>query len=728
MELFKLIKICNLSTISSIWWRLYLFIFIGSIQCIQAQNNHIITSDTLVSKSISRKIIDINEVQVIGRLKDANLTAGSTGINIDVKQLSKLPKFAGESDPYKALQYMGGVSQAGEGSSGLYVRGGNNDQNLVLLNGTMIQNPTHVFGMFSVLNPDLISQMRFIKSGIPAEYGGRLSSIVDINTTNTIPEKTQLKGSVGLISSRLSTQIPLSSKFSIYASLRGSYISSIVLPILSLVGIDSTLTQNKYEFGDANAGFIYKLSARTKVAGNFYKGKDEFNIGKAKKINPNGNSTFWGNTAAGIQLNHIINDKWSMNHQLNYSKFHIQSSFDWSNTIQATTLESQFENISYKADFFHISGNHQVKFGTELTYNAAIPNFVHSDSISPLEINNEHNDISSTQLTLYARDEWTLGKWQVNLGLRANVYAHIGSYTDFKDEGNVIYSKNTIIKTYYGLEPRLFSRYSINSLSSIKISATRHFQYLNQIPVFSIGIPADLQIPASLYVKPQISWHFSSGYFRNFSDNNWEFSCEIYYKTLQNQLEFKNGIANNFSNGMFEKKLLVGKGWTYGSEWKLSKNCGKLTGWITYNLAWSYRQFDQINNGNPFLAHNDRRHDVSVIGMYELNKRWSFSAVFVYATGSRLNLPLSWFIIDNNYVFEYGKYNAFEMPAYHRLDISANYKLKPWHGIDSDFNFSVYNLYNRANPFDVFYSAKTQSIKMTYLLPIIPSVSWTFRL
>jgi len=705
-----------------------LILFIVAINSVVAKDKLILVTDSLNRKSITDKSFDMNEVEVNARLRDANLKSGSTGININVKQLWQLPKFAGESDPYKALQYMGGVSQAGEANSGLYVRGGNNDQNLILLNGAMIQNPTHVFGMFSVFNPDLINQMRFIKSGMPAEYGGRLSSIVDINSINTIPEKTQLKGSIGLISSRLSTQIPITSNFSIYASLRGSYISSIIIPIISKIGIDSTLTQNKYEFWDANAGFIYNLSKSTKITGHFYTGKDDIKIGALLKNNLNGNSTSWGNTAAGIQINRIFNNKWSMKHQLNYSKFQVQSNLDWDNSVQATTLHSQFENLMYKADFFHILDLHQLKFGTELSYNTSLPNYIHSDTITSLEISNQHNVIHTTQLTFYARDEWTWEKWQFNIGLRANLYAHIGPYTDFKDDGNVIYLKNNIVKAYSGLEPRFFTRYLINPKSSIKFSASRNYQYLNQIPVFSVGIPADLQIPASLYVKPQSSWHFSGGLFRNFTDNNWEFSVELYYKTLGNQLEFKNGIATTFANGMLEKDLLVGKGWMYGSEFKLQKNSGKFTGWITYNLAWSYRQFDKLNGGIPFFARNDRRHDISVIGMYELNNQWSFSAVFVYATGNRLNLPVSWFIVDNKYVLEYGKYNAFEMPPYHRLDISANCKLKPWHKINSELNFSVYNLYNRANPFQVYYSISAQRMKMNYLLPIIPSVSWTFRL
>jgi len=726
LKSYKLLKISELFIISAGWRRLCLFIFIGSLQYIVAQDKHVLIPDTLDAKSITKKAIDIKEVQVIGQRRDANLTAGSTGINIDLKQLRQLPKFAGESDPYKALQYMGGVSQAGEANSGLYVRGGNNDQNLILLNGTMIQNPTHVLGMFSVFNPDLIGQMRFVKTGMPAEYGGRLSSIVDINTINTIPDKIQINGSIGLISSRLSTQIPVSSNFSVYASLRGSYISSIILPTLAMLGIDSLLTQNKYEFWDANAGFIYNPGPRTKLSGHFYTGKDEFKVQELKKFNLTGNTTFWQNTAVGIQLNHIFNDKLSMNHQLNYSKFQIQSAFDWYNSLQS--LQSQFENITYKADFFSIAGFHQFKFGSELSLNTANPNSMRADSILPVEINTDHNIIHTTLLTVYARDEWTRDKWQFNLGIRANLYAHIGPYTDFDESGDLLYPENSIIKTYSGFEPRFFSRYLINSRASVKASITRHIQYLNQIPVFSFGIPADLQIPASLYVLPQGSWHLSGGYFHNFSDNNWEFSMEVYYKTLENQLEFKNGIATSFSNGMLEKDLLVGKGWTYGTEWKLSKNYGKLTGWISYNLAWSYRQFAQINSGNPFLASNDRRHDISVIGMYELNKRWNFSAVFVYAKGSRFNLPLSWFYIDNKYILEYGKYNAFEMPAYHRLDISANYKLKVWNRIESELNFSIYNLYNRANPFQVIYSARVQKIRMSYLLPVIPSVSWTFHL
>ncbi|MDD3320585.1 MAG: TonB-dependent receptor plug domain-containing protein [Paludibacter sp.] len=707
--------------------KIVLFYFLlATAQIAVAQEKHVLITDTADSKSITKNVFDIEEVQVTAKLSDANLKSGSTGLLIDVKQLKQLPKLIGESDPYKALQYMGGVSQAGEANSGLYVRGGNNDQNLILFNGSMIQNPTHVLGMFSVFNPDLIGEMRFIKSGMPAEYGGRLSSIVEINTDNSIPDSLKIKGSVGLISSRISTQIPIERKISIYASWRGSYISSIILPLLSKVGIDSLLTQNKYEFWDANAGFIYNISQKTRLTGSFYIGKDDFRAGELKQVNLSSNYTFWQNTTAGIQLNHIFNEKWSMNHQLNYSEFQIQTTLDWYNSKQS--IKSQLKNINYKSDFFNIiNNNHKLKFGVEISYYNALPNHFTSDSIVSSDVNTDYNYIHSTQITFYGRDEWTWRNWQFNLGLRTNLYAHIGPYTDFNEIADIIYNKNKIIKTYSGIEPRFFSRYLINSKSSIKVSATNHIQYLNQIPIFSIGIPMDLQIPASLFVKPQESWHFSGGYFRNLDDNNWEISIEVYYKNFKNLLEFNNGENGTFSNGMYENSLQSGTGWTYGSEWKLSKNYGKLTGWISYNLAWNYRQFSEINNGLPFLDRNDRRHDLSVVGMYEIDKKWHLSAVFVYATGSRLNLPLSWFIIDNKYVLEYGKYNAFVMPAYHRLDVSLNYKLKPWHGINSELDFSIYNLYNRYNPYQIYFNPANQKIMMSYLLPIIPSISWNFK-
>lgn len=710
--------------------KIILLLFVYS--CLQYGYAQQSATDSLHIDTLKNKVVKIKEVTISSRLSESNIKSGSTGLLLDVNELKLIPRLIGESDPFKALQYMGGVSQASEANAGLYVRGGNNDQNLILLNGTQIQNATHVLGIFSIFNPDLVGQMKFFKSGIPAEYGGRLSSVVDINSFVNPADKLKIDGSIGLISSRITTQVPINQNLSIYGSIRSSYISSIILPLLHTIGLSEELTKNKYEFWDTNAGFIWKIAARTKLTGHFYTGKDDINIMPLSNYNLQDNSTYWKNDVGGIRLNHLFNDNWSTQQQLNYSGFKVQSKLNWYNSIQHLSSSSKLFN--YKGDFLFVTDKHHLKFGIESAYTMTYPNFVSTDSVIPIEIDNKHNNFFSIQNSLYIRDEFETGKWQFNAGIRANIYNHIGPYTDYRDNNEIIkYNNNQLIKTYWGLEPRLFTRYMLTDNSSLKISASRHIQYLNQIPIINYGIPADLQLPASLYIKPQSSWHFSGGYFCNFKENNWEFSSEAYYKSLNNQLEFKSGITEVFTNAMLEKYVLTGKGWTYGTELKIRKNYGSFTGWVSYNLAWSFRKFAEINKGNPFLARNDRRHDLSVVALYDLNKRWNFSAVFVYATGNRLNLPLSWYIVEEKVILEYVKYNSFEMPAYHRLDLSANCKLKAFNKIKSELNFSIYNVYNRANPYQVFFSTKDLNnnydfkLKMSYLLPIIPSISWTFH-
>jgi hypothetical protein len=699
-----------------------------------SQQQTVLISDTANSQSITKRIIEIDEVQVKARIKDANILSGSTGLSVDVTEIKLLPTILNEADPLKALQYMGGVTQSGEGNSGLYVRGGNNDQNLILLNGALIHNPTHVLGLFSIFNADIVERMRFIKTGIPAEYGGRLSSVVDIGTVNTVSDSFKLDGSVGLISSRISAQFPLSDKLLVYGSLRGSYLNSIVLPAITFFGVDTTLTRNQYDYVDCNLGLVYQLNERTKISSHLYYGKDDILIKEVYKYRLNENAMFWSNRAATLELNHLFSNQWSMNHLLSYSDFKLRTNLEWNNS--GINMKSGFENINYKADFFYTNKKHQIKFGTEVSTNFSSPQYVISDSLVIVDIDNEHNTYRTAQLTAYFRDEYSIGNFQCNIGIRSNVYAHLGPYTDYIATNKTVYPKNIPIKTYYGIEPRLFMRYLFNDQSSVKASATHHIQYLNQIPVVSLGIPIDILIPASLHILPQSAWHFSGGYFRNFSKNRYELSTEVYYKQLNNQLEYNSGLIETYTNKMIEKNVLNGRGWSYGVELKFRKTEGAFTGWISYNLAWNYRQFDQLNNGKPYFDRNDRRHDLSVIGMYKLNDRWNFSVLFVYASGSRLNMPLSWFIIDNKVVLEYGKYNAFVMPPFHRLDLSANYKLKPFMKIRSELNFSVYNAYNRANPFRVYYSTIKHTDKgqydfnfgMSYLLPIVPTISWTFHL
>lgn len=684
------------------------------INIIFAQQKQVLIKDATDSNSIVNKVQSIREIEVRSRMATANIKSGSGGLVLDVTELRKLPNIVGDADPFKALQYMGGISQAGDASANMNVRGGNNDQNLVVLNGCNIQNPTHVLGLFSVFNPDLIDQMRYYKTGIPAEYGGRLSSVIDIKNFSKIPQRVHVDGSVGLISSRITLKVPLSERFSFYASQRESYIGAFVIPMLIKAGISEKLAQNNFEFSDTNAGFNYSLNPTTKLSGHFYSGSDRISISKSVKFSINDNQSRWGNRVVGLQLNHVFSEKFSMTHYLNATEFYLQSNVNWLTTNYS--LNSQNRMLNYKTDFVYLLNNHTFKTGLEASLNETLPIKIGQSTI------NEDSPFASflyynnSAVAIYFRDEWEMDNLMLNLGLRASSH----------------YPNNKNDKIYVGLEPRFFARWLFDKQSSVKISATRHLQYLSRVPLVNFGVPLEIFVPASAVGKPSSLWHFSGGYFRNIFDNKWELSAEMYYKSFCNLLEYGGNLNDLLSEQLFPK-MYTGKGWAYGAELLAKKNTGRFTGWLSYTLGWNYRQFDNINSGRPYLANNDRRHDFSVIGMYQLSERINFSATFVYATGSRLNLPRSWFVVDNKVVLEYSGYNSFQMPAYNRLDIAMNYKLKPIYNIKSELNFAIYNLYNRANPFQVYYNtynvanSKDFKIKMSYLIPILPSLSWTFH-
>lgn len=703
----------------------FLLVLFCFFNIIFAQQKQVLIKDTTDSNSIVNKVQSIREIEVRSRMATANIKSGSSGLVIDVTELRKLPNIVGDADPFKALQYMGGISQAGDASANMNVRGGNNDQNLVILNGSYIQNPTHVLGLFSVFNPDLIDQMRYYKTGIPAEYGGRLSSVIDIKNFSNIPPKAHIDGSVGLISSRIALKVPLSKRFSLYASQRGSYIGAFVIPMLLKAGINEKLAQNDFEFSDTNAGFNYVITPSTKLTGHFYSGQDRIRISQSVKFAIDDNNSRWGNRVLGLQLNHVFSEKFSMAHAVNATEFYLQSNVNWLTTNYS--LNSQNSVLNYKTDFIYLFKNHTFKTGLETSLNQTLPVKI-SQAVEAPEVPVPMSAFfKNSDVAWYIRDEWERGNLLLNIGLRAGI--------------NIAFPYNTTPDTeqiaksmfYGGLEPRLFVRWLLDEQSSLKLTATRHFQYLSRVPVVNFGVPLEILVPVSVVGKPSSLWHFSGGYFRNIFDNKWELSAELYYKSFSNLIEYGGNLNDLFSEQQSLSKMFTGKGWAYGAEFLAKKNAGRFTGWLSYTLGWNYRQFDNINQGKPFFATNDRRHDFSVIGMYQLSDNINFSTTFVYATGSRLNLPRSWFVVDNKVVLEYSGYNSFLMPAYNRLDIAMNYKLKPIYNIKSELSFAIYNLYNRANPFQVYYNtynvadSKDFKIKMSYLIPILPSISWTFH-
>lgn len=704
------------------------FILLFIVQATYSQQKYQVLKNSTDSNSIVTKVQAIQELEVVSRQPLTNIKSSSMGISIDVMELKKLPNVIGDADPFKSLQYMGGISQAGDASGNMNVRGGDNDQNLILLNGSQVESPMHVLGLFSVFNPDLIDQMQYIKSGIPAEYGGKLSSVIDIKNYLNTSSKLELDGNVGLIASRLSIKSALSKNFSVYAAHRVSYIGSVVMPMLVRLGIDSLLSRNNFDFSDTNFGFNYRLNPNTRLSGHFYTGKDMIKIAENTKYSVGDNSSQWGNRVWGFQLTHLFSEKLSMTHALNSTYFNLSSKFNW--MTKPYQVRSEKSAFNLKSDFIYLSGNHNLKAGIDLSTSKLLPFFIEigfTDSLAQMPTYSQSADAA-----LYLRDEWEIGRLMVNVGLRGGFHFN---YFDSKLSSPISFSEDIKLrKTYFGFEPRFSGRWMLSDESSLKISATKHFQYSNRLQLIKLGLPIEIFITASDKIKPSSLWHYSTGYFRSLNQNSWEISLEAYYKSYSNLLEYGGNLNNFFSGDKIDDALEVGRAYAYGTEFMIRKNGDRFNGWFNYTLGWNYRKFDAINNGLPYLATNDRRHDLSLVGLYKINKRLDITAKFVYASGNRLNLPRSWYIIDNSVVLEFSKYNSFSMPDYHRLDVSLIYKLPSHRKLKSEINFSVYNLYNRANPFQIHYSTSgidgqyDYKIKMYYLIPILPSFSWTFHL
>ncbi len=690
-----------------------------------AQTKYQVLKDTTDSSSIVHKIQEIPEVEIRSKNPLSHIKSSLGGVFIDIPTLKKLPSILGDSDPFKALQYMGGMSQAGDASANIHVRGGENDQNLILLNGIPMENPTHILGLFSVFNPDLIDQIQYIKSGIPAEYGGRLSSVIDVKNFINPPPSTELTGNLGIIASRLSLKSNIGDKFSYYAAARASYIQFAIIPLLLKLGIDPQLAQNGFEYYDINVGFNYNLGAGTKLSMHYYKGEDRVKVQALSQFAFEGNNSQWGNHIIGLQLSHLFSDKFSMLHYLNYSGFQVNSKMDWLANLYLINTDKSTYN--YKSDYIFIANKHLLKAGIEASFGKQLPAIIKTND--GMETDFQYNQSLTT--SVYLRDEWEQGPLLLNAGLRTSLH-HKFSQIDEIGESNLDEAYHA--KSYLGLEPRLFSRLMLSEESSLKLSVSKHFQYTNSVQLINFGLPLEIFMASSAQIKPASLWHFSGGYFRSIDNNNWEVSAEAYYKSFSNLLEFGGSLNDLFTVSNLEELMHSGIGYAYGTELMLRKNFGKFAGWMNYNLGWNYRQFSDINEGKRYLANNDRRHDLTLVGMYNLSPKLSLSASFSFATGNRLNLPRSWLIIDDKVVFEYDGYNAFRMPNYHRLDVSLSYKLPKWHQIDSELNFSIYNVYNRANPFEVHYSNKDAAhaydynFRMTYLTPILPSFSWTFQL
>jgi len=681
----------------------------------------------------------VENVTVYGKRRDNNVKTAQMGkIDLSVATAKALPAFLGEVDVLKTLQLMPGVRNAGEGNAGFYVRGGGPDQNLILLDDAVVYNTGHLFGFFSVFNSDAIKNVSLIKGGMPAQYGGRLSSVIDISMKDGNLNKTQVDAGIGLIASRFSIQGPIKkNKASYMLSARRTYVDMLIKPFIKK---DNDFYGSGYYFYDLNAKVNYIFSDKDRLYLSGYFGRDQFNFNNAKRSFKT--SIPWGNTTATLRWNHIFNKKLFSNATLVFNDYRF--SLTGSQNNFSVKLSSGIKDFTAKYDVdWYVSPEHKLKFGAQYTYHTFYPSVLSGSQDSTVFEPNNALTKYANDISFFIQDDWEIGKKiKLNYGLRYSIFQQVGPYTYYTrdDDGNVLssesFSRGKPIKTYSGFEPRATMRYALNDNSSLKFAVTRNLQYIHLVSNAGTTLPTDLWVPSTLRVKPQIAWQYAAGYFRNFKNGMFETSVELYYKEMQNQIEYREGYTPNTLKDA-EEDFVFGKGWSYGAEFFVNKVKGRLTGWVGYTLSWTWRKFKDLNDGLKYPGKYDRRHDLSVVATYELTKKWKVSSIFVYGTGNATSLPERFYFINGNLTQEYSSINKYRLAPYHRLDLSAVYTPTPkkQRKYQSNWVFSIYNVYSRANPYFVYFDqeggAATGDLKVVAkqvsLFPIIPSVTWNIK-
>lgn len=693
-----------------------------------------------INVELTPRMLMTDEVVITGERADKNIQSTDMGkVDIPIEAIKALPAFFGEVDVIKSIQLLPGVQSAGEGNVGFYVRGGGPDQNLVLLDEATVYNAAHLFGFFSVFNADAIKSVELTKAGMPAYYGGRVASVLDIYMKEGNMRRYQAEGGVGLIFSKLTIQGPIKKDTaSFIVSGRRTYIDILAQPFLKST---SPLKKSDFYFYDLNAKVNYVISPKDRIFASGYFGRDIYGFRSADADFRN--KFWWGNATGSLRWNRIINSKMFMNTSAVFSDYYFK--FGMTQNVYDFSLFSGVRDANLKSDFTYLSSSsHVFRFGANYMYHIFTP--------STVDVNAEDLDfdleapkkIHSHELSLYVNDEFDLfERIKINAGLRYTLYQHIGPFDRFildnigRVKETISYKALEPIATYNNLEPRFSARYTLSKTSSIKASYTHNYQYIHQVALSSISLPTDLWFPSTSIVKPQFAVQYSAGYYKNLLDNAIETSVEFYYKDMKNLLEYKEGVSpiDDINNNP-DNNYTFGDGWSYGGELFVKKSKGKLTGWIGYTLSWTERQFPDINNGKKYWAKYDRRHDVSLVGTYQINKRLSASAVWVYATGNTMTIPIGRYFLSGNVITEYSDKNAFRLPPYHRLDLSVSYLMRSTNRFDSELNFSVYNAYNRQNPFFVYlettgdfanFDIQTKAKQMS-LFPILPSISWIFKI
>ncbi|MDB5011470.1 MAG: TonB-dependent receptor [Mucilaginibacter sp.] len=711
----------SLSALEGDYTLTYTFVGYTPVSRTISLHNDVNLNITLNSKNSLQEVVISNKTP-----NNDNVLSPQMGVEkLDMSQINSVPVIFGEKDILKTISLLPGVEAASEGNTGYYVRGGASDQNLILLDEATVYNASHLFGFFSTFNSDAIKGASLYKGGMPAQYGGRLSSVLDVKMNEGNNKEYTVDGGIGLISSRIKVEGPVvKDKGSFMISARRTYIDFFLKG-----SSDSNLRASSIYFYDLNAKFNYHFDQKNAIYLSGYFGKDVLGL-------QNTFGTNWGNATGTLRFNHIFTNKLFSNTSLIYSNYNYTiQSFVTDNQFKAT---SAINDLNLKEDLqYFIDSKHTLTFGFNAVNHNLAPGSITSTRTSGINNNNVQSRYG-IETAAYISDEWHIStKLNLLYGLRlSDIFLRgPGTFNTYDVSGKIInsatYGSGAVVKSYFNLEPRFSASYTLDDQNSIKASYNRNTQNIHILSNSTSSTPTDLYVLSSNNIKPEIADQVSAGYFKNFNENIFEFSGEVYYKWLQNQIDYKNG-AQLIANPNVESQLVYGIGRAYGLELLLKKKHGKFNGWIAYTLSKTEGKFNGINNGNYFPNKYDRTHNISVVGIYQLNKKWTFSSTFVYGTGDAVTYPTGKYNLNGLTTYYYSSRNGYREPSTNHLDLGATLEGKQHKKYHSSWTFGIYNVYNHKNPYTItFQDSKTDPTRTeaveTSLFGIIPSVTWNFK-
>jgi len=661
----------------------------------------------------------LQEVAVSARKNDDNLTTPAMGTEVlDIQAVAKIPVVFGEKDLVKTIQLMPGIKSNGEGSNGFSVRGGATDQNLILLDEAPVYNASHLLGIFSTFNSDAIKDATIIKGNSPAQFGGRLSSVLNVKMREGNNTKYKVSGGIGLISSRLTVEGPVQKgKSSFIISGRRTYADMFARLSSDFKGI-------KLYFYDLNAKGNLAINSKNKLFFSSYFGKDVLGLSNLL-------SSKWGNSTGTLRWNSIVSSKLFSNTSFIYSDYDFNVGFkSGGNEIN---YNSNIKDLNLKQDLsFYPNSRSTINFGFNVIHHTITPTKAEGTDIVSIKKGRK-----ALENALYISNTYDVSnRVKLDYGLRFSFYNVLGGdtyniYRNNQPIDSIQLAKGKTGKTYYNLEPRVSMNFMVNNTSSLKIGYARNTQNLHLMSNSTGGSPTDQWIGNSYNIKPEVADQVSLGFSKNLKENAFEVNTEAYYKTMQHQIDFRDGADINTVPDI-ESELLFGKGRAYGLEILFKKKEGKLTGWIGYTLSKTERKINGINNSQWYNAKQDRTHDVSIVAIYDLKPQWTVSATFIYATGNAVTFPTGKYILNDMVIYQYSNRNADRMPATHRLDISVTYERPARRKYKSSWSFGLYNVYGRQNPFSIqFKENKTDPQKIdavqSSLFRWVPSVTYNFK-